>query len=565
MNLQSTDTTSFTERCTQKNGRIFLLFWLLTFALYLPDLKAGWVLDAAGWLYHVRRETFSDYINNTYSEIHSLYQFTEIITYVFYKLWGANVYVWSLLFITLHAVNCLLLFIVCGNIFSDSGIRKGKMIALFGILLFIICPHTSEVVIWKASYHYLQGFLLLLSILYCVQKYQYNQEQKYAWIAVLLFSVSVFSMEVFYVTPLFVLTLTMYYRYALGYGKAAIKKTITAIFIPQVIIFGGYLLLFYHTYHAFTPHVNNFFTQTLTDYLSKPPKYLFHLLILGRFFPFAAKVKLYAFCDSIGFLTVFYGIVAIVFAYLLVRFKKAGVIQKALLLLLSWIAFTLAILMPLAFPDAALLVFFDRYTYFSSVFVYMALVLLGSYIPNRYLAYSLLIAYGFINLFFTLKLNMYWKHSAYINNRLLHDLPTPGNKTVILLNLPECMNGVPMLDAQDNDNYKRLRGIFVDTSIPNKIYDAAAYNMVTPKDGAHATVINDSTVNVTLNQWGNWWWYNGHGALNYETPDYKINFVDGGHWYELILKHPASGYMLLYQTGDQWKIVDMSKVKQDQY
>ena len=59
-------------------------------------------------------------------------------------------------------------------------------------------------------------------------------------------------------------------------------------------------------------------------------------------------------------------------------------------------------------------------------------------------------------------------------------------------------------------------------------------------------------------------WVPGHGGKSYETVDYKLNMKDPGHWYELTLKRPAAGFMLLYEVGDQWKIVDISKKGVDQ-
>jgi hypothetical protein len=191
--------------------------------------------------------------------------------------------------------------------------------------------------------------------------------------------------------------------------------------------------------------------------------------------------------------------------------------------------------------------------------------LLVSRMVNKYIAITLLGIYALLNLWFTIKVNLYWKHSAYIINRLLHDLPAPGNKTIVLLNLPENMNGVPMIGAEPEGEYKSLREIFVDNNTPNKIYDASSYNMTTMEDGAHVMVINDSVIHVTLNQWGTWWWYDGHGGRSYENGDYKLNMVDAGHWYELTLKHPADQYLLLYEAGSLWKPVDINKKDQDQY
>ena len=110
-----------------------------------------------------------------------------------------------------------------------------------------------------------------------------------------------------------------------------------------------------------------------------------------------------------------------------------------------------------------------------------------------------------------------------------------------------------------------MREIYTDSIPPNEIYDVASYNMVATYDGAHIKVINDSVIHVLLNHPGTWWWYEGHGAKSYETPDYKVTMNNVGQWYTLTLKHPADKYLLLYSVGDKWKTVDMSKknVQQD--
>jgi len=126
------------------------------------------------------------------------------------------------------------------------------------------------------------------------------------------------------------------------------------------------------------------------------------------------------------------------------------------------------------------------------------------------------------------------------------------------------MQGVPMIGSEPDGEFKALYEVFV-SKIDNKIYDGASYNMISMNDGAHVRVINDSVIRVTLNQWGTWWWYDGHGANSYENADYKIRMTDPGHFYDLTLKHPASAYSLLYEVGPTWKTVDMNQQKEEQY
>ena len=127
------------------------------------------------------------------------------------------------------------------------------------------------------------------------------------------------------------------------------------------------------------------------------------------------------------------------------------------------------------------------------------------------------------------------------------------------------MHGIAIIGSEPESEYKLMHDLLLpESKIRNKVYDGLSYNMETPEDGANTKVLNDSMVRVTLNQWGTWWWYEAHGGRSYENEDYKLNMIDGGHFYELTMKHPASQYLLLYQVGDKWHAVDMSKRDVDQ-
>ena len=148
---------------------------------------------------------------------------------------------------------------------------------------------------------------------------------------------------------------------------------------------------------------------------------------------------------------------------------------------------------------------------------------------------------------------------------MVHTVPPAGNKTILMLNLPLGLNGIPMIESFPKSSFKVLYNATADSPLTNTVYDVLSYNMTTENDGAHVQVINDSTIHVTLNQWGTWWWYGVQGGTSYRNADYRLNLVDLGHWYELTLKHPAANYLLLYQAGDKLKAVDLNKKNTDQY
>ena len=108
----------------------FLVFWLLTFVIYIATARAGWVIDGVGFLYNMKHQGFWDFINRTYSQDQSFYQVLTLHYYIFYKIWGFNPWMWGLLYITIHALNVYLLFLLSKNILSDSWVGNSRVIAI---------------------------------------------------------------------------------------------------------------------------------------------------------------------------------------------------------------------------------------------------------------------------------------------------------------------------------------------------------------------------------------------------------------------------------------------------
>jgi hypothetical protein len=169
-----------------------------------------------------------------------------------------------------------------------------------------------------------------------------------------------------------------------------------------------------------------------------------------------------------------------------------------------------------------------------------------------------------VNVFFLMRVNLRWKRSDRVVQQLLESFPDPQGKTVLLLNTPENMDGVLMIGSPKFGAFRLMYNLSTGRQQSSPVYDVVSYNMRSVNDGAHVNVINDSTIKVTLNQWGTWWWYDYRGAVSYENSAYRVNMVDQGHWYELILKKPAHEYLLLYSVGGQWKMVNMNAGDADQ-
>ena len=544
------------------NRKVFSILWVVVFVLYLPAIKAGEVGDFSGWLYTIRYGYFWDFINRPDSL--SLYQFTQFVCYCIYKVFGTNLILWHLLQVSMHSVNCLLIYLFCKKVMEDSKVNEAGLIAFVGAFLFAACPHNTEVIVHEPCYHYLQGLLIVLVILRWVQQYHYHQRAKLAWFAAILYFLSTYSLEIFYFTPWFTLSLAIYYRFALGYDKQIFRRVVLRFFVPQLLLYFAHVVVLYLVIHKYVAHVPPPHDVLSVDFLSKFPKYLFHVVFLGRYLPLDWRTVAYHFCEAKWVLGCFYAFIIGISAYLIFFLKGLAPKWKAGGLFFLWALFMVFIATPFVVPDLQLILF-DRYTYFMEPFFYVLLALLFSGSAIRWLAAVIFSAYSVANIYCLLKTNIYWKKSAYVVNRLVHEVPPLGNKIVLLLNPPENMNGALMVGSQPISVWKLMYNLYNEKQITNPVYDVISYNLLSVDDGAHVNVLNDSTLTVTLNQWGTWWWYRYLGAGSRENEVFKLELVDPGHSYKLTLKRPAADYILLYEVSAQWKVVDWNKKMADQY
>jgi hypothetical protein len=527
--------------------------WLTVFTLYLPAWHAGFVTDAIDWL-HDTRLPFPQYLNRTNSTVHALYQFTQLVTLGIYKLFGTARLPWHLLFITLQAGAAYMLYLLCGRIISAANLRHPRRIAYWGALLFCISPYLSEVIVWKACFHYLQGFMLMLGILICAERYIYTRHRSLPWIAAFLFLLSSFSLEIFYLTPIFSATLIFYYR-CLGWDMALKPRTWLAFLIPQLAIFALHLAIFHSIYGEWASHgTGGAFTLPLQMHFATVAKYAFHLLLFGRFWPQDLKEQVYLLCEQWLVLIPLYSILLLLIGWLVYKCRKGYGREQASLLLLIWALLAVTIALPMPFERL-----FDlsgnRYLYLAVAFIAMLLSLAVNAVTWTWAKVGLACGFILISSFLTLRTNRHWQTSERINTSLLQNIPDLQGRTTILLSMPYCYKGIPMINAWPQGNFQRSHDVLYRPPLRTKIYDGSAFNMISPTDGSEAEIVNDSTIKVTLRQWGTWWWYMDFGGRSYETPDYKLNMIDQGHCYELTLKHPISNYTLLQQVGDKWQVV----------
>ncbi len=553
---------------TNAGWKRFLVLWVVVFALYLPAARAGFVADFSGWLDEVKNHSFTDNLNRVGFQGQSLYQLTQFNTWFFYKIFGIHEWPWHLLFITLHVVNCVLILDVIKRIFNAVLLPDGEQIAFAGVLLYSISPYLSETLVWEPSFHFLQGFFLILLVLRLTFQYFESGNMRYAYTAWIVYFLSTFSLEIFYITPWLVATQALFLLLA-GGEKNKPLQILKVLVVPMLLLFGLHLLLFKLVYGGWVAHIG---TGTVTGMKftawGKPLKYLFHLLFLGRFFSASVRDQVYDFCSTPAAIGVFAAVAAVLTGLWIVKFRKLSATAKVAGLVGIWLMISLAVLVPLWFQELQLVIY-DRYVYFAAAWFYLLVALLVGRIRVMQLGAVILVCFALVNLRFTILVNRYWGKSARVISGLFHRFPACPGKTILLLNIPQNMNGVAMIGAEQSSEFKLLHDLILPESmIKESVFDCMAYNMQTPGDGAHVRVLNDSTLTVTLNQWGGWWWFAGRGGGDYANSEYRIKVNSTGATglsYDLVLKNPVNHYALLYSVGNQWKVVDMNYRSQDQY
>jgi len=540
----------------------FVFFWLITVALYIPAWKSGFERDFHGWMEMYHYLSFKDAINSKTNDVHSLYQVTQLQLYCWTWLLGTSLKGWFLLHTFLHAAVSLLMLKWLRRTLLDFKIPEAASIAWLAALLFVCAPANAEIVIWKASYHYLIALIIILSVLRMQQFYFHSGQRKWLFWMNLLFLVATFTLELYYVLlPITVVSIWLYFQADL-IDKTRMQKALLFIFLPFSVLFVAHLLLFHAVYGGWLPHVQQLSEDALfspVGAFGRMGSYEFHLLALGRFFPNSIRGKVYAFFAKpvVAWLSI--GSYLLGAMILLVRYRRLGMAGKAGTLLYLASGITLSIILQFWISDL-FLYWNDRYLYLTSVFQFSLLALaIAALFQYRKGAFLVLGCIAVVWAGFTFYTSIQCRRAAKIFWGIQEKFEWKKQpKPVIILNMPNSLNGSSIIYAEkDIDIFNSHLYIYTGDSAQCRIQTVAGYNMVKNSDGAITQVIDSMRLKVTLGRWGCWWWNGWHGASDYENDLYRVHFTDPAHEYELTLKKDPSELIILRNNGDGWTVVNM--------
>jgi len=550
--LQTRPTLS---RITGNNFVLLSLFWVGVLAVNAPAWKAGFVAEFLQMFFDIDRISFSDFIHRRHAAVKSLYQFTQLQLYVWIRLFGTHFLPWYLLLSLFHALNGLLGFLFFQRLFDHLGLKSSHLISLGGILLFLFNPNITEVTIWKGGYHYLTSVMMQLGILLCVQQFLLHGKQKYVWWSIGLFTLSIFSLEIFYLTPALVLALMFAYFRAGRCTTALFRQSLVKIFLPLLLLFLFHLVLFRLVYGGWLAHYGVTGEMNLTPSVMFPRmvKYLMSLLLMAAHLPEKTR---FLFFDWASLAAVSYGLVflsAFVLLFIAWRFRNLRPSWKVAGFLIFGLVAGLVLVSPVYF-DEVFTLYNSRRSYQVALFLYMLFSLSLFSVFNRGLASILFGLFLFICGALAFRKALHWKTASELQYTLLQKMGS-DNHPVLLLNLPTYYKDVRTFAAGNNNEFNRQMMLFHRDSI-KQVIEVSSYNMVHSGDGAHVTVIDSQHIKVTLNQWGTWWLMNYQGAGSYENEWFKVTMTDPGHEYLLTLKAASDSAELYFQQGFFWRKVN---------
>ena len=546
---------------------LFIFFWILAGLIYLPSYRAGFFFDFHSMLEYYHQQSFPDFINRKGIGHESLYQVTQLILFCLLSVFKTNPVPWFVLFTGLHAVNGFLVCRLFTRYFKLLNISAAQSIAFTGALIFIISPLQSEVVIWKAALHYLTGLMMILLILQWCLSYLETQNRKFIWRVILLYFISTFTLEIFYLTPAFVFILAASLKLSGRISFEAIKKCLLSIFLPLVGIWLLYLFIYYFSYGKWIAHYD-FDVQkafTLKQVITKIDKYFLHVYFMEYFWKNDWRTKAYDLMHEMPVILATGLLILGIISIGIFRFKNLKPFAKAVVVLFFLSLVSFVVILPMWFNDMQLMRN-DRYYYVASVFMFMLLSVLLFKVQTKWLRNSLIGIYVLLCITGTIMIGFKARQAAKIFHGMIHHFNWHHAPKVLLLNLPNNYEGIGIIPATDPDVFNSHLYLFGRDSVKGKVFSVSSYNVQLPWDGAHITVADSLNLKVTLNQWGSWWWFGSFGATDYENDLYEVKITDPGHEYHLRFhQKPDTSTVILFQQGDQWRRVDMNKIGEEQW
>jgi hypothetical protein len=197
----------------------------------------------------------------------------------------------------------------------------------------------------------------------------------------------------------------------------------------------------------------------------------------------------------------------------------------------------------------------DRYGYAASMFFYAFLFITLYQFISKKVVYTIAIFSIALNCFLLIKSVSLWQKSGNLSLSLLKSYPLKSNQNAYLLNIPDNYAGVYTMR---NGFGEGLSNVQNDKNFRYSSNDIIAWvNVFSNENETVVEKRDDATYFVRCLTNGKWYYFHGHGATDYETENYKVDFDEWNTAYNLTIKNkPKDTTYILQCYGDTWKIID---------
>lgn len=521
------------------------IHWLilgLSCLIFLPAVKAGLVTDFTGFSERIMLYP-DESILKKYG-YYSIQWVTSLMMYIPYVLWELHRDLWGVYFITLHAINGILLYELAKLFLQRWSISHSSSIALGAAFIFLLHPYQVEPVIWKACISYLLCVgLMSTSLILFLKKRNYW----YLGWSCFVFLLSLMTIELAFTLPFIIFTLVCCLEESEDWIDTVWKGVTRSLPHLSVLLF--YLIWNKWSEGEFVGHYGArvHLSGNPIDMLSTISKYFYKDLLFIRHWPHPLKESVFQFLS--GWMGILCLMVPLAVTLLFSKRKK-----RPFVIFLSF-GFGLALL-PISNLFFSFLLFGenDRYGYWGLFFFALLLSYLLFKMGKKW-GWLFLGLYLVVATFFTWNTIQDWRSSEISRKSLVNNFPMEVDKPVILLNIPDNYNGLYMFRRYGNQSgmYHALKYIEKRKNVP-EIIEVYQYNMTDIQNGCKAEMEDTRRTRVEFSQWGNWYWNDGIGGVNVDNKWYSTK-IDG-HVYRVDWKINPDDYAIFVQNGTQWERVN---------
>lgn len=524
----------------------FILFLLVACAFYYKASNALLIDDGIAGLVKFENMGYRGFL--TSFGFTSLYYFHDFFNLLVYLIVGKSSFGWFAVMVTLHSFNAMLSFSVFQKFYSMVETKNAGLIALTGSVLFLLSPYQTENVVWAATLHYsIAMCIFLVSSGMLLDNLKAGHiETKTVLIILALFIVSLLTLEISLVFP---------FAYACLAGaviwnkKSTVKFTqlITRFILPLLGVIAIYFIATRVIKGHWIPHYGetHLLNNTIKSYSINTARYLLKLSAFIHYADYPIRELVYMACERWEWVIMIeVGLVTLII-FLLTLFKKRGETKTFICMML----FSFVLLLP------SLHMYFmylfnvenDRLSYFFSLGLYQLLPFVLIAI-SPLIGTAICIGYLFIGGYFLHQQVNKWHEAALVHNRCVKSFVWADAPKVYILNVPTNYKGV--YEFRNNERLPYALDFFKNFKKREKIISVLSSNYTSLNDSTIVSVINDSTLLVTIENNGGWLMNEFVGATDYSNDEVDVRVLEGAHSYQLTVRKKIPGSVFVYSTSN---------------